>query len=131
MVVARLGFCLCLRDVISRRSCAITLHQWRLTVTLLEGVAAVETEKLRTSQVAHMLQGARAQLASRARLPLTVEEDLSAAKAALQQEMLTSKQAHDTLRKYWPPLLLLQLPPIFQLHNRSRAMHHALNRPSH
>ena len=72
---------------------AASLHQWRRAVALLDGASAVETERLRTSQVAHVLQGARAQLASRARLPLTVDEDLSAAKAALQQEMLTSKQA--------------------------------------
>lgn len=90
--VARLGFCLCLREVGLRRTRAWAFQEWRQMVTFIDVNWAIEKERLRTSQVVQMLEGARKQLTLRSRLPLTVEEELSGAKTALQQELLISKQ---------------------------------------
>lgn len=119
LAVARVGFCLCLREVALRRTRALALHAWQRTAAQISSELAFEGERLRAAQIASLLQGARSQLAARVRLPLTIEEDLSAAKAALQREMLLSKQVavlvslplhHASSSHFHRPALLVASP---------------------
>lgn len=99
--LARLKFCMCLREIGIRHACSLALFGWQEAVMLMAGRMSLETERVRTTQVTRMLEGVRAQLSLRARLPLSLEEELSDSRAALQHEQLTSKRVHNA-----SPLLL-------------------------
>ena len=73
------------------------MRRWREAVVSLEAVRVLEAERVKGAHVSRMLQGARGQLAQRTRLPLKLEEDLSAAKSALGGEASRAKEAASQL----------------------------------
>jgi hypothetical protein len=77
----------------SLMSCLVAMHRWRQVSTIQEAEHALHDERVRAAHIARMLEGARAQLAQRVRLPLQLEEELSSSRAALEAELLRAKEA--------------------------------------
>ena len=77
----------------SLMSCLVALHRWRRVGTIREAERALHDERVRAAHIARMLEGARAQLAQRVKLPLQLEEELSSSRAALEAELLRAKEA--------------------------------------
>ena len=74
-------------------ACLHGLHVWRRAAEMLGAAKRAEEERTRSNHVARMLQGARAQLAQRTKLPLKLEEDLTAARTQLEGESARAKEA--------------------------------------
>jgi len=77
----------------SLMSCLVAMHRWRQVSTIREAEQALHEERVRAAHIARMLEGARAQLAQRVKLPLQLEEELSSSRAALEAELLRAKEA--------------------------------------
>ena len=92
--VTRLESLVCgLRLGLAHLWCSLALQRWRKVVVALAAEAVLEAERVRTAHIARMLEGARGQLTQRTKLPLKLEEDLSASRAALESELLRAKEA--------------------------------------
>ena len=81
--------------LVTHRACSLmqAVLRWRMAISQMDAAQYAEEERIKAAHLTRMLQGARSQLSQRVRLPLKVEEDLTAAKSALSSEVVKAKEA--------------------------------------